>query len=47
MSIFYSVFNQALLEALRCKPLVELFSFSYFEQTRKEILTAGRKGKPG
>jgi hypothetical protein len=38
MSIFYSVFNQALLEALTCKPLVELFSFSFFEQTRKSSL---------
>jgi hypothetical protein len=38
MSIFYSVFNQALLEALTCKPLVELFSFSFFGQTRKSSL---------
>jgi hypothetical protein len=32
MCIFYSVFNQALLEALTCKPLVEFFSFSFFKQ---------------
>jgi len=38
MSIFYSVFNQALLEALTRKRLVQFFSFSFFKQTRKSSL---------